>query len=105
MTFELFIVLLTVFSAFTSLFTEAVKSFLDEIKIKYASNLVVLGASIFVAGIGTASAYLFFDIPWTAINLVCLFLMVLANWLVSMLGYDKVMQAITQIKGTGGMDK
>lgn len=105
MTLELFIILLAVFSAFTSLFTEAVKSFLDEIKIKYASNLVVLGVSIFVGGVGTASAYLFLGIPWTIINLVCLFLMVLANWLVSMLGYDKVMQAITQIKGTGGMDK
>jgi len=105
MTLELFIILLAVFSAFTSLFTEAVQSFLDELKIKYASNLVVLGASMFVAGIGTACVYLFLGIPWTIINLVCLFLMVIANWLVSMLGYDKVMQAITQLKGTGEMKK
>lgn len=105
MTFELFIILLAVFSAFTSLFTEAVKLFLESLKVDYASNLVALGASAFVGGAGTTCAYLFLGIPWTAINLVCLFLMVLANWLVAMLGYDKVMQAISQIKGTGGMKK
>lgn len=105
MTFELFIILLAVFSTFTSLFTEAVKLSLETIKADYASNLVALGASAFVGGLGTACAYLFLGIPWTAINLVCLFLMVLANWLVAMVGYDKVMQAISQIKGAGGVKK
>lgn len=99
MTFEMFIVLLAVFSTFTSLFAQAVKLFLESLKVNYASNLVVLGASVFVGGIGTACAYLFMGVPWTTANIVCLFLMVLANWLVAMLGYDKVMQAITQLKG------
>lgn len=102
MTFEIFIVLLAVFSVFTSLISEAVKLFLESLKVNYASNLVVLGASVFVGGIGTACAYLFMCIPWTTINIVCLLLMILANWLVAMLGYDKVVQAITQLKGTGG---
>lgn len=105
MTFELFITLLAVFSVFTSLFTQAVKLFLDSLKIKYASNLVVLSASIFVSGAGTCCAYLIMGILPTAINLACVFLMILANWLVAMLGYDKVMQAITQLKGTGGVRK
>ena len=99
MTFELFIVLLACFSVFTSLFTEAVKLFLEPLKISYASNLIVLGASAFIGGVGTACVYLFFDIPFTAINIVCLLMMVFANWLVAMLGYDKVVQAIMQLKG------
>lgn len=99
MTFELFIILLGFFAVFTSLLAQAVKLLLESLKIKYASNLVVLGVSVFVGGVGTACAYLFMDIPWSKINVVCLFLMILANWLVAMLGYDKVMQAITQLRG------
>lgn len=99
MTFNLFIILLAVFSTFTSLLSQAVKLFLESLKIKYASNLIVLCASVFVGGLGSACAYLFMGIPWSAINVVCLFLMILANWLVAMLGYDKVMQAITQLRG------
>ena len=99
MTFEIFIILLVIFSVFTSLFTEAVKLFLESLKIKYASNLIVLVVSIFVGSIGTVCAYLFMNIQWTATNIICIFLMIGANWLVSMLGYDKVMQAIMQLKG------
>lgn len=99
MTFELFIFLLTVFAVSTSLFTQAAKLFLDSLKIRYASNLVVLCVSVFIGGVGTAIAYLFMGIPWTIINIVCLVLMIFANWLVAMLGYDKVMQAIAQLKG------
>lgn len=99
MTFELFIFLLTVFAVSTSLFTQAVKLSLDSLKIRYASNLVVLCVSVFIGGAGTAIAYLFMGIPWTIINIVCLILMIFANWLVAMLGYDKVMQAIAQLKG------
>ena len=103
MTFEIFIVLLAVFSVFTSLISEAVKLFLESLKINYASNLSVLGASVFVGGIGTVCAYLFMAIHFSTVNIVCIFLMILANWLVAMLGYDKVVQAITQLKGTGGV--
>lgn len=99
MTFEIFILLLSVFAVLTSLFTQAVKLLLDSLQIRYASNMVALGVSVFVGGIGTACAYLFMGIPWTINNIVCLFLMIVANWLVAMLGYDKVMQAISQLKG------
>ncbi len=99
MTIQTFLCLLAVFSAFTSLFTEAVKLFLDSLKIKYASNLVVLGSAVFIGGLGTASFYLFQNFSWTAENIISIFLMIAANWLVAMVGYDKVMQAITQLKG------
>lgn len=98
MTVELFLILLTILSVATSLFTEGVKMLLDSLNLKYASNIVVLFVSIIVGGIGTIVFYLWNDIAWTSLNIICLFLMICANWLCAMVGYDKVMQAITQIK-------
>ena len=99
MTFELFLILLTVLSVVTSLLTEGIKKFLDSLKVTYASNIVVLCVSIVVGGIGTSVFYMWNNIEWTTLNIICIFLMVCANWLGSMLGYDKVMQALSQIKG------
>lgn len=96
MTFETFLILLTILSVVTSLFTEGVKHFLDSLKINYASNIVVLCVSVIVGGVGTVVFYLFNDIAWTTIHIVQIFLMIAANWLGSMFGYDKITQAITQ---------
>lgn len=98
MTFEKFLVLLFIASVVTSLLTEAIKIFLDSLKVKYASNIVVLVVSVLVGGLGTACYYALCCIEWTAANSVYLVLMIIANWLCSMLGYDKVMQAITQLR-------
>lgn len=97
MTFETFLILLAILSVITSLFTEGVKHILDLFKVNYASNIVVLFVSVIVGGVGTVLFYLFNDYAWTTLNIICIFLMVSANWLGSMLGYDKIMQAITQI--------
>lgn len=99
MTFEIFMLLLLAFSTFTSLFVEATKMVLDSIKIKYASNILVLWVAIAVGGLGTAFFYVCTDTAWTAANIINIILMICANWLVSMLGYDKVIQAIAQVKG------
>jgi hypothetical protein len=99
MTFEVFMVLLTAFSIITSLFVEATKKLLDSSKVNYASNLLVLCIAVLVGGFGTAFLYVWKDLAWTATNIISIFLMICANWLVSMLGYDKVIQAITQLKG------
>lgn len=98
MTFENFLVMLTIASVVTSLLTEGVKKFLDSLKVKYASNIVVLVTSVIVGGFGTVCYYVLCGIEWTATNVLCLFLMIVANWLCSMLGYDKVTQAITQLR-------
>ena len=99
MTVQIFLAILTVFAIVTSLITEAVKMFLDSFNVEYASNLVVLATSTLVGGFGTAIFYVLMGYEFTVINAVCIFLMIIANWLVSMLGYDKVMQAIAQMKG------
>lgn len=98
MTVELFLILLTVFATVTSLATEGVKKVLDNFDVQYASNIVVLLVAILVGGVGTAIYYTIFGYEWTAINVISIFLMVGANWLGAMVGYDKVTQAIMQIK-------
>lgn len=99
MTVELFLILLTILSVITSVCTEGVKKFLDSLNFKYASNILVLVVAAVVGGVGTVVFYMWNDIAWTALNIICIFLMICANWLGAMIGYDKVMQAITQIKG------
>lgn len=98
MTVETFLVLLAIFATVTSLLTEGVKTFLDSLKVKYASNIVVLIVAFVVGGAGTSIFYVWNQYEWTSLNVICIFLMALANWLVAMFGYDKVMQAILQIK-------
>ena len=99
MTVETFLMLLAAFSVVTSLLTEAVKKFLDAADKKYASNIIVLIVSCLVGGLGISIYYILNGIAYTtAQNIICIFLMVIANWLVSMCGYDKVLQAIMQLK-------
>lgn len=97
MTVSAFLLLLTVFATVTSLLTEAVKKFLDEQKVNYASNIVVLVLAIIIGCGGTVIYYINFQVPFTALNSVYLALMGIANWVGAMVGYDKIKQAIEQI--------
>ena len=99
MTFEIFLALLAVFSVFTGLIVEAVKKSFEFLNVDYASNIIALWVSAFVGGCGTVVFIIWNDYAWTTQNIITVFLMICANWLVSMLGYDKVVQAITQLKG------
>lgn len=101
MTISTFLMLLTAFSIITSLFTEAIKKLLDSLEVSYASNMVVLMTALLVGGIGMNSFYMMTGIEFTTTNCICIFLMAVANWLVAMVGYDKVKQAILQLKGGG----
>ncbi len=97
MTVETFLLLLTSLSIITGLFTEGVKKVLDSLKVKYAANIVALCVAVVVGGAGTAFFYLWNNFEWTSLNIICIFLMMCANWLGAMLGYDKVIQAIKQM--------
>lgn len=99
MTVEIFLILLAFFSTITSLCTEAAKKHLDSTGKTYASNLVVLSMSIAVGGFGMLAFYALNGYPLNTVNVICILLMIVANWLGSMIGYDKVKQAITQYRG------
>lgn len=99
MTVETFLILLTFFAIVTSFVTQAVKKVLDDSDKTYASNIVVLVVAVIVGGLGTATYYFLGGYQWNAQNITSIFLMMVANWLGAMVGYDKIKQAITQFKG------
>jgi len=98
MTITLFMALIVVLAIAVSLLTEAVKKFFEGTKVTYSSNVVVLIISIVVGIGGTAMAYISLGIAFTPPNIVCMVLMAVAVWVGSMLGYDKVLQMVEQIK-------
>ena len=98
MTVEIFLMLLTLFSTVTSLCTEAFKKALNTAGVKYATNLVVLASAFLVGGGGTMAYYILNGTEWNAENIVCVLLMIVADWIGATVGYDKVTQLIGQIK-------
>lgn len=99
MTVNTFLMLLSGFCVLTSVFTEGIKKFLDSMNIKYASNIIVLILALIIGIAGTAIFYIFSEIPFSLVNIICMFLMGCANWLGAMGLYDKLIQSIKQIVG------
>lgn len=96
--FEIFLLGLLITSTITGLATEAVKTILVEHKIKYRANtLVGIIAMIVSAGIGIAYVVVT-GMSITAQVIVCLIAQIFMSWLCALVGYDKVIQAISQFK-------
>lgn len=98
MTFEFFLLGLLVVSVLTGLFTEAIKKWLQERDKTYYPNALAGYVSI---GLSIAVGIAYIIITGTAINAqmaVYLVAFVLLSWLCAMVGYDKVIQAISQFK-------
>ena len=97
MTITLFITMLTLGAGVTSLLTEAIKTAYRNSGKPYSANLVALINAVVVGWGGTAILYMLKAIPWTVNNIICLFLMGVAVWVASMIGYDKILQLLKQI--------
>lgn len=100
MTITLFIVLATICCAVSGLLTEGIKAWFKNAGKEYSANLIALIDALVVGCGGTAITYVLLGIAFTLPNILCLVLMVGTVWLGSMIGYDKVMQLITQIAST-----
>lgn len=98
MNITLFITLLTVFSTVTSVCTEGCKKLLDDLKVTYASNILAFVIACVIGIGGTAIYYMIGSIEFNATNVVCMILMGVATSIGAMVGYDKVIQTIEQIK-------
>lgn len=96
MTTTMFLFLLSAFSVLSSLVTEGVKRFVND-KVNMPMNIVALVVALIVGAGGTAIYYQLSSIPFSINNIVYMILMGLASGLVSMVGFDKVKQAIMQI--------
>lgn len=94
MTVEIFLTLLVFFSTATSLATEAFKKLVGN-KIPY--NILVLIIAMIVGCVGVYVYYILNNIEINSINIICLVLMGIANWIGAMVGYDKIKQLINQI--------
>lgn len=95
---QIFLLGLLLISTLTGLVTEAVKKLLSEHGKPYYSNTLagVLAAVLSLAvGIGYA---LLSDIAFTTQTIIYIIALVFLSWLCAMVGYDKVIQAISQIK-------
>lgn len=98
MTLETFLMLLMIVATLTGLVTEAIKKWLQERDKTYYANALAGYAAIalsFVVGI----AYII--VTEAAINAqlaVYLIALVFLSWIAAMVGYDKVVQTITQFK-------
>lgn len=95
MTVTLFIFLFTIGSMVSSLLTEALKKAFTYM----STNIIALVDAVVVGCLGTLSAYVLMGVEWSLSNIVCLVLMAFCIWIGSMVGYDKVLQTISQIKG------
>lgn len=103
-TFEVFMLGLLITSVLTGLATEAVKKVLAEHKVTYRANtLAGLVAFILSAAIG-AGYIVLSGAGFTSQIVVCLIAQVFMSWLCAMVGYDKVIQAISQFKTNGKDD-
>ena len=94
MTTTMFLTLLTVGSLVSSLLTEAIKKAF----VNVSTNMIALANAVIVGLVGTSATYILMGVEWNPQNIVCLILMVICVWMGSMVGYDKVIQTVVQIK-------
>lgn len=96
MTTTMFLMLLSAFSVLSSLVTEGIKKAISD-KTNLSYNIVALVVALVIGGGGTAVYYQLNEIVFNVNNIIYAVLMGLASGLVSMVGFDKVKQAITQL--------
>ena len=98
MNFEGFMFALLVISTLTSLVTEAVKKILVERDISYRANsLAGITSSVISLGVGVGYVIMT-NTAFTAQVIICIIALIFMSWLCAMVGYDKVIQTISQFK-------
>lgn len=96
--FEVFLLGLLFTSTLTVLATEAVKKVFTEHNLLYRANTLAGGVATILSCAICAGYVVITGIGFTAQTLVCLIAQVFMSWLCAMVGYDKVVQAISQFK-------
>lgn len=100
--FETFLFGLLVISTLTGLATEGLKKVLQEHNKSYHANTLA-GVVSTVLSIFVGAGYVIVtDQTFTTQNIMCLIALVFMSWLCAMLGYDKVIQSISQFKTSKG---
>lgn len=98
MTLEIFLLGLLIVSTLTGLTTEAIKKWLQERNKSYYSNALAGYAAV---GLSVIIGVAYVILSGAALNAqmaVYLIALIFLSWLSAMVGYDKVVQAISQFK-------
>ena len=96
MTTTTFLMLLSSFSVLSGLVTEGIKKLISD-KTNMSYNIIALVVALIIGGAGSAVYYQLNAIPFNLDNIIYLVLMGLASGLCSMVGFDKIKQAVEQI--------
>ena len=91
---------LLIVSVITNLTVEGIKKLLDEMTVKYHSNFLAGGVAVVLSTLVGAGYLILTETQINDKMAVYLIALVLLSWLASMVGYDKVIQAIAQLKRT-----
>lgn len=100
MNLQTFLLGLLIASTMTSLATEAVKTILVEKGKPYYANSLAGVVSLFVSSALGACYIVLTDTAFSAHVVVYMIALMFMSWLCAMVGYDKVIQAISQFKTT-----
>lgn len=88
---------LLIVSVITNLTVEGIKKLLDETSIKYSSNVLAAVVSVILAGAVSVCYLIMTDTVFTLKIGVEVVVLMYLGFLVSTVGYDKVVQTIMQI--------
>lgn len=104
-TFEIFLLGLLLTSTLTVLVTEAVKKIFTEHNLLYRANTLAGGIATILSAAICAGYIVITNSGFTSQVIVCFIAQVFMSWLCAMVGYDKVIQAISQFKTSGKDDE
>ncbi|MBR6683719.1 MAG: aminopeptidase [Firmicutes bacterium] len=96
--FQTFLLGLLITSTLTGLATEAVKTIMTENNKPYRANTLAGIVSLILSTMIGIAYVVMAAIPFTTQVIVCIVALVFMSWLCAMVGYDKVIQAISQFK-------
>lgn len=82
-------------SILTGLIVEAVKKMGDITK----PNITTAAVSVIVGAVVSIGYILYYGIAFNAQVVIIVLAIIVLSWLCAMLGYDKVMQTLAQVKG------
>lgn len=99
MPMQVFLLMLLACSTFTSLIVEGLKNMLsNQGRYLASSNITVAVVAVLLALAVSVCYALYLGLAFTVQYIICMVALCLLSWLCSMVGYDKVMQAIGQLK-------
>lgn len=98
---ETFLLGLLIVSALTGLVTEAIKKIIAERNATYRANTLAGLVSLVLSAVVGTGYILLSGIGFTTQVIVYLIALFFMSWLCAMVGYDKVMQTISQFKSQG----